>query len=96
MPLQILMGKMVVPLGWGTLSNQPRIHLISRGVFIGYIPFAFIPSSTWTYDHGDTGMVRSVRQARQALVDLEDARALLSQEVARGYLGGWEQIYLVV
>ncbi len=33
------MGKMLVPLGWGPLNNQPHIHLKNSGKFIGaHIP----------------------------------------------------------
>ena len=30
-----IIGKMVIPLGWGPLNNQPHIHLTSRGYLLG-------------------------------------------------------------
>ena len=36
------MGK---PLGWGTLNNQPHIHLISRGYLLG--PISLLRQLDW-------------------------------------------------
>ena len=35
----VIIGKMVVPLGWGPLNNQPPIQLISLGYLLGISPF---------------------------------------------------------
>ena len=70
MDIPVVIGKMVVPLGWGPLNNQPHIHLISRGYLLG--PNPLLKGSLGCHLFGvlSSRSSRAVRSDRPKKIDL--------------------------